>query len=418
MARAHAFPDYPGVSTKIDRNGVTRYRFRATGAKDTTLPGELGSPEFVKAYQDCLAAIELRSARPSTVLEMPNSRAPGTVGHVGKKTFRHAWVLLQDSTDWADLKGSIDGNGRSTQDYNRGHIEHFLQDRVDPEFHLTWGDAPMADTDADHLQDYYDGIYRTHKTKAHHRLVAIRKLYKVAVRQKWIRREEDRTKFLETKPKPKSKANKPWKQEYIDRFRAKYPLGTNARTAFELAYGLGGRKADLSKLGPHNLEDGKHTMADGSVRTFQAIRWTAGKHRKHAEPVELFHVIDDTLAEALAAIDWKKGQTTFLWTQQGKPFTVAGLGTRMGEWCQHEDVDVPAGYRLHAIRSTFAVEAARKQVPLPVIQKGMGHENPVQTLHYMRQMEVELAAMELVEAKNSTTRRSTITTTPKLRVVA
>ena len=36
MARQHAFPDYPGVSTYTDRKGETRYRFRHPLVKEVT----------------------------------------------------------------------------------------------------------------------------------------------------------------------------------------------------------------------------------------------------------------------------------------------------------------------------------------------------------------------------------------------
>lgn len=46
-------PDYPSVSSKTDRHGKERWRFRK-GNVDKQLPGEPGSPEFDAAYQACL----------------------------------------------------------------------------------------------------------------------------------------------------------------------------------------------------------------------------------------------------------------------------------------------------------------------------------------------------------------------------
>src|SRR5215510_5698323 len=42
-------PDYPGISSKTDRHGKERWRFRKNGS-DVQLPGEPHSPEFDRAY--------------------------------------------------------------------------------------------------------------------------------------------------------------------------------------------------------------------------------------------------------------------------------------------------------------------------------------------------------------------------------
>jgi len=403
MARPLAFPDYPGVSTYTDRQGATRFRFRMKGQKEATLPDEMGSPEFVAAYQRIIDGIA-RQATTAQIMEHPKAK------HIGVKTFRHAWLLLQDDLDWAGLKGNSQG-------YNRAHIEHFLQEKIGPDFDETgtWGNAPIAEIEATFLQAYYDAIYRTHPSKAKHRIVAIRKLYRVAVAALWIKPEEDRTVFLRMRPLPESDANRPWEPEYHLWFEAKYQLGTNPRTAYELAIGLGGRREDLALLGPDNILHKVEAFPDGTERHFTAIRWVARKCRKGKKGEGIYHEISDRLAIALAAVDRKPGET-FLKTAFGQPFTTEGLGVGFRGWC--DAVDIPKGYALHSLRHTFATDLALDGVDPLVIQKAMGHKHLSQTMHYIRRIQQEQLMKKVAEAKNGVRTVSTIKTVPQLRVVA
>ena len=401
MARPLAFPDYPGVSTYTDRKGETRFRFRK-GGKDTTIDGEMGSPEFIAAYQACLAAITRQSASKAMVLEHPKA------AHIGKKTFRHAWLLLQDSIEWAGLKEE------NTQSYNRTHIEAFLQSEIDPKFAMTWGDAPMADVDAEYLQNHIDDVFRRAPTTNKHRLVAIRKLYTIAVEKMGLKPEENRAAFVKSRKPPETDANPPWPQEYLDRFEAAYPLGSKARTCFEMAIGLGARCCDLHKLGPNHVESKVEIDPDGSIaRRFHAIRWHTTKTRKGTLGEVLYHEITERLAKALVAVERQPGQT-FLITRFGTPYQIASLGTEFRRWC--DKLDIPMGYTLHGLRHTFATEMAG-QVDAVAIQKAMGHKRIEQTMHYIRRAEKEQLAKQVAQFKNGTRTQSVIKTVPNLKVV-
>jgi hypothetical protein len=64
----------PYVHSPRDRHGKQRHYFRKPGVKRVPLPGAIGSPEFLAAYQAALAG------EPASHIEIGKSRSnPGSV---------------------------------------------------------------------------------------------------------------------------------------------------------------------------------------------------------------------------------------------------------------------------------------------------------------------------------------------------
>ena len=105
-----------------------------------------------------------------------------------------------------------------------------------------------------------------------------------------------------------------WTEDEIDAYRAQHELGAQARLALEIMLWTVARKGDAGSFGPRHVKDGR-------------VQFTAAKTGKVAAlPLapQLREAID-----AMAVV----GTETYLVTSYGKPFSKAGLGNKMREWC-------------------------------------------------------------------------------------
>lgn len=109
-----------------------------------------------------------------------------------------------------------------------------------------------------------------------------------------------------------------WTEDEIEQFRAHWPLGKKARLALEIFLWTAQRRGDASKFGRKHLVNGR-------------IEVTPEKTSK-SSGVTIWLPAAPQLLEAIAAMP-VTGTETFLITDHGKPFTAAGLGNKMRDWC-------------------------------------------------------------------------------------
>jgi integrase len=118
--------------------------------------------------------------------------------------------------------------------------------------------------------------------------------------------------------KVKTTGYRTWSEADIERFEAKYPIGTKARLAFGLILYTGQRRSDIVRMGPRHIHNGVLTVDQ---------RKTEGTEEGHVEiPVhpKLRQIIDATNVV---------GRETFLVTSFGKPYTSNGFGNWFRELC-------------------------------------------------------------------------------------
>lgn len=109
-----------------------------------------------------------------------------------------------------------------------------------------------------------------------------------------------------------------WTEDEIAQYRAHHALGTKPRLALEIFLWTALRRGDASTFGHKHMKDGKIAVIPAKTKdsTGQTIWLPAAPQ----------------LLEAIEAMP-VTGTETFLVTNYGKPFTRAGLGQRMREWC-------------------------------------------------------------------------------------
>jgi hypothetical protein len=209
-------PNYPGVSSKTDRHGKIRWRFRRTGSPDVMLPGQPGSAEFEAAY---FAAVEGRPAKPTataTIIRLPNGALP--------KTFNAAYHELKNSAEWSRLLP------KTMRQYADNIERKILTQPVKPGGKDRWGDAPVGDcrrSDVKALLKRWgeaEGEFTERMV-----LLVLRKLIMAAIEAEWI--VTDPTYGLK-RAQPDNSGHRTWSQTQMDQFEAHWPIGSVPRTAY------------------------------------------------------------------------------------------------------------------------------------------------------------------------------------------
>lgn len=334
---------YPGAGSYQDRHGKTRWRYRS-GKLNRTLPHQPGHPEFEAAY---LAAVERRPApKPATVHRLSTAAAP--------KSFRAAWRILQnDDEGWKELGPDIAWAQRRI-------IEAFLQMPVVEGEPITFAEIEVAFLKRRHVKALLARKAATPHAAAH-LLRVIRKLVGVGLDQEWI--ESDPTYRL--KYRPAYGGWKAWPDAMLDRFEARWPIGSTPRLVYALALYFGHRRSDITRVRPADF------LVDG-------VTFTQRKTSK-----ELWLPIHPNLKEVLEKADMKRPYVVM--TQYGQPFSPKALGMRMQEWTKA--AGIPPGHTLHGLRKTLGKALAEGQATTRQLMDVLGHTDIAHAELYSREAE-------------------------------
>ena len=128
-----------------------------------------------------------------------------------------------------------------------------------------------------------------------------------------------------------------WTEGEIAQFRAKHQLGTKARLALEIFLWTAQRRGDASTFGRRHIVNGR-------------IEFTASKTDK-----AMWLPMAPQLAEAIEAMK-VTGTETFLVTDFGKPFSRAGLGNKMRQWCDEAGLPHCSAHGLRKATTRRAAE--------------------------------------------------------------
>jgi integrase len=312
-------PDYPGVTSYKDRHGKTRWQFRKTGLRRAYLPGEPHTPAFDAAYQ---AAIEGRAKTKAEMIRHPRAAYP--------ESLNQCWFKVRERPKFQKL----DPATRYQYTYL---IEAWLDEPVGDG--MKRGDGPVADLRPRHIQDSLDRLSASNSTILK---VMIRKLMKEARLQDWI--EFDPTYGTEVVERD-SEGLKAWPPEFCAKYEAIHPVGSPARTAYELARWLGIRRSDIALLRWDQIVT---KIVDGEP--VDGFLFTPFKGRRRKGAYAKFHPISPMLAEALAPLDRSTG--TVLVSSAGKPYRMETVSQRMWEdWLPQ--AGIPRGYGLHGLRKAM-----------------------------------------------------------------
>jgi integrase len=287
----------------IDQGGKVRRYFRKRGMERIPLPGAPGSPEFDEAYKTARGGNKPAIGEGRTI--------PGTVNAAVVSYLRSA----------AFLSGAPDTRRTRKNILERFRAEH--------------GDKRIAMLDPGAVERMVKAKALT-PSAARNFLNTLRVMMAHCLLEGMIK--TDPTHGVKAAP-IKTTGYKTWPDRYVEAYRARHPIGTKARFAFELLACTGAARADVVRMGRQHIRDGEISFRRHKTNVLVEIP---------ALP-ELQIVLDQLpLSDSL----------TFLMTEQGKPFTDAGFGNWFRDRCS--EAGIPVGYSAHGVRKYAATWHANR----------------------------------------------------------
>lgn len=330
---------FKNVSQFTDATGKPRWRYRAKGQPTVYLPGPYGSPAFVAAYE---AAVGGRSQHAKV---LPGTIEALIVGYLGSSDYR----LLADNT-------------KRTYRY---HLERFRRAN---------GLKSARVLTAQNLRDKIDTMADQPAT-ANIFLKVMKALCRYGVERGLlvenpaaaVKRLRDKTDGIAT-----------WSDREIAQFERRHPVGTKANLALRLLLYTAQRRSDVVGLG-------RQHERDGSIRL-----------RQHKTGAWLVLPIVPELRAALDATP--TGDTTYLVTEFGQPFSQAGFGNWFRDRCNEAGLhDVSA----HGLRKAAARRLAEAGASAHEIMSITGHRSLAEVERYTRAVAQETLAKQAAKGLSS-----------------
>ena len=298
------------VRPVLDRHGKTRYRFRRKGYKSAYLPGEPSSPEFHRAYADIIE--RGKAAQESAV--SPRKVTPRSIDDLITR-----------------YKKSIRWRKKSPGNQHRvARILERFADRTDKRGRR-YGERPVADVSVAWLENVFGTMAETPGAANQLRKVLVG-LMDAAIRMEWRTDNPVRLtdKFAD------GEGFHDWTDAEIEQYRAKHPLGTMARLTLELALNTAARRCNINKIERDHITGGRIYVAHAKGNNEASV---------------------PMLATTKAALDALPAAPIrhLITTAFGKPFSDAGLGNKMRQWC--DEAGLPH-CTLHGLRKAMSRQLA------------------------------------------------------------
>jgi len=342
----------PFIQEYRDRHGRVRRYFRRRGARLIPLPGKVGSPEFMTAYNAAVATT--------------------TVHEVGKTRSAPGMVSAAIAFYYKDNRFTSLASG--TQMSRRAILERFRADH---------GDKRLAGLQKQHVA----AILGAKKPfAARNWLKALRGLMQFAVATGLI--DSDPTTAFEP-AKAKAGSIHTWTEAEIEQFEQRHPVGSRARLAMALPLYTGQRRSDVLRMGPQHIRG----------RVLAVTQQKTG--------AELAIPVHPRLAEIIAATEC--GHLAFLVTSAGGIFSSGGFSDQFRTWC--DEAGLPRRCSAHGLRKAACRRLAETGCSAPQIAAISGHKTLKEVQRYIEeadQARLAQAAMRRMTEQSETTEVSNL----------
>jgi integrase len=299
-------PRLPHLITERSRHGALVWYVRKGHGKRIRLRAEYGAPEFWSEYR---AALEGAPQASATGKAAPQSFA-WAIDHYRAS---NAWKAFSEAT-------------RNQRDPIYTALEK------------TIGREPLARITEATIQNSMDAR-RERPHSANNFLKAMRGFFKWAASEgKLVAADPTRGSTLLKGPNAKLGIHT-WTEEEVERFEARWPIGTRARLAFDLLLYTGLRRGDVVKVGRQHVRNGVIT-----IRT--------EKGRNSDKDNAVFIRILPPLARSIEAT--KTGDLSYLVTREQTPFVKGSFGNWFKACCRAAGCPGSA----HGLRKAGASRAA------------------------------------------------------------
>ncbi|WP_157982193.1 site-specific integrase [Oceanicella sp. SM1341] len=331
--------ELPFLFRERRKNGQWRYRFRRHG-KTVTIPGQPGSPEFMRAYDAARGGEPLPAPEADTTLRgslewLIGRYLKAMEGRLSPSTLKQRTAILSGI---ALEHGDRDAFGITSRS-----VRAMLNSR------------------------------RATPHGANNLLKALKAMYAWTV-------EAGMADVNPIRDVPKmetsGKGYTPWSAAELQQFLEHHKSGSQAHLAMMLLIFTACRRQDLARLGREHLR---------VINGVQAISWFQDKT---GHPVDipvlppLAAAIDGPAANRVSIIGRDKAlRTPFLVTSFGRPYAVAGLGNKMQQWTKEAGL---SGRSAHGVRKSAGGLLAELGCSEHEIMAVLGHTNPRTSAIYTR----------------------------------
>ncbi len=332
---------YKHVVRDTDRNGNVRLYLRVPGKPKVRLRETLGTDAFDAEYR---AALE---AKPK-----PKIIPKGTV------------IAGSIDTLCVAYYGSVEfQRGLSARSQR---VRRMILDR----FRALHGHRPAKGLEHTFLERLKDK--RQAAPEAFNSLLkALRAAYSAGLRVGLVKENPAaRVRYL---PSRNPDGFRAWTLEELERFEARWPVGSKPRLALALMLYTGVRRSDAVLLGRQHVRGGK-----------LHFRATKGRDRT---PKDMAVPITPELARILAVSP--VGDLHFLVTEHGRPYSADGFGNAFRRWCRMAGVP---GCSPHGLRKVSALRLAHGGATEHELMAAHGWSSPKQAALYTRRAEQDRLA--------------------------
>ncbi|MBL3560019.1 tyrosine-type recombinase/integrase [Rhodovulum sulfidophilum] len=189
----------------------------------------------------------------------------------------------------------------------------------------------------------------------------------------------------------KTVGHPPWTPDEVDAYRARWPVGTVPRLAFELMHWTGARLSDAVRLGPGMVDrGGVLTFRQSKTRDPAYIPWTCPL------PAWATTLADEREQMHRAIAATPGGQMTYLATARGQTRSSKALGTLIREAARAAGIEKSA----HGLRKARAVALAEAGATTHQIAAWTGHVSLKEVEHYTRATRRRAAVVGIEQERN------------------
>jgi integrase len=340
----------------IDANGNVRIYFRRRPGRKVRIREAPGTPAFMVRYT---ALLKSGSAAGE------GENAP--VGRARPGTFK--WLIEQYKR--SQTFKSLDPE---TQRVRARILEHCCDEKVTPARPELFRDFPIHRLTTKALR-----VLRDRKSDfpeaANGRVKALRAVFRWALEDEIV--DVNPARDLTQIKNPTDGFTK-WDLADVEAFEARHPVGTKARLALALLLYTGMRKSDIAQLGRQHVRDGWISKPQHKGRN------------RHPHRIEIPML--EPLAEIIAASS--TGDLTYLVTQRGAPFSIAGLGNWFRDRCDEAGL---TGRSAHGLRKAGATRAAEAGATAHQLMAMFGWKSLAEAELYTRAADRKRLAREGME---------------------
>jgi integrase len=340
-------PRPPHLHREVTRHGRVVWFVRVGKGSRTRIRATFGTPEFDSEYQVALSGAPRRSGKGPTV---------GTL----------AWLVerYRETAAWRDYS-------LATRRQRENIFKHVI---------ATAGSEPVARITRAVIVAGRDRRGAT-PAAARHFLDAMRSLFAWAVDAQHAK--FDPTAGIKDPARRKGSGFPIWQEEWVQKYYARWPIGTRQRVWIDMILSSGLRRGDAVRAGKQHVR----VLTKGKER----VRVIVIAIQKSGYTVQVTRPILPVLQKTLDA--GPCGDLTFIVGARGNPLTKESFGNEFADACKL--AGVPG--RAHGLRKLDATRAANNRATINELQALFGWTDVKMPMLYTKAADRQHLSMEAMD---------------------